>query len=763
MHGIQPIAKGLGALGVGILVGCQTLEPPTPGVSAVDTTLPALDEDSARFAEVLARYAQGLIHDFNQQYDAALTNYLQAVELDTSNEDLNLRIAMGLLQQRRNDEAVRVMEALVRREPESGKALAWMALIYRAADQPDKAEETYRRLLALDPGDATVYLDFAAFHLRDGRREEAREVLRAGIRKALEPLELHRTLAATLVEEATETEDEAEAKALREGALEQYRRAVRIEPDDAATLVQLGSLNMLNGNVEETLRWYRKVEELAPRDLLLRRRLAVSFQQGMGAEEAIASLAALAADTNPAQVYYYLGELHESNGEIDEAVEALRQACLAARKSPLPVLRLALLQSEHKQMDEATQTLLDGIERIPDHAELTTLLAFTYLNREQPDSALEWFAKAETLRQAESEEAGTAYAQKLDHASFYFSYAKAAVLGGRTDEAIRRLTRVLDDNVAYLLRFMVELLAEEDPETDQTLAFFQAFVEAAPDEPAVHYCLGMVKSMREDHDGALADYKRALTIAQTHHRNTQILDADFYFAYGAAHERTGLIDEAEALFRKTLGLNPDHAATLNYQAYMWAERGENLDEAMTYVLRALELEPDTGAYLDTLGWVHYQQGDNEAALREIERAADLMGDDPVITDHLGDVLFKLDRKEDALEYWKQAFQLDPENEAVADKLRDRGVDIEALRGEKDELADDAEPEPETEADADADAETETDEASGDGEDAAVPGSSEAPADGDPTDEDAAGPDEAGGSTPSGESSRGILAGSPWAA
>jgi tetratricopeptide (TPR) repeat protein len=678
MQGFKPIARGLVALAMVFLVGCQTLDT-APPVRAVDAPPPPLGEEETRFAEVLALYARGLIHDFQQEPDAALTNYLQAVELDTSNEDLHLRIARGLLQQERNDEAVRIMEALVRREPESNKALSWMALIYLAADRPADAEATYRRLLALNPEEAEAYLEFAAFYLRDGRRDEARKVLRDGLRKARWPLELHRALAATLVEEAAQTGDEAVARALREEALEQFRRAVRIKPDDARTLVQLGSLTMLLGDLVETLAWYRKVEELAPRDLGLRRRLALSFEQAREPADAVAALGALAGVEDPAQVQYYIGELQESRGKIDEAVAAFQQACRAARENPLPVLRLALMQIQHERLEQAGETLREGLERIPDHAELTTMLAFTYLDRELPEEALEWFAKAEALRQAESEETRAAYREETEHARFYYNYAKAAVLAGRTDEAIAHLSRVLDHDVANLRLFMYDLLREEDPDTDRALAFFEAFARAAPQEPAAFYYLGIIRSYREDYDGALADLKRALTIAQTHHRSTQLLDADFYFAYGAAHERTGRHDEAEALFRKALDMDPDHANTLNYLAYMWAERGENLDEAMTYIVKAVALEPDSGAFLDTLGWVHYQQGDFEAALREIERARVLVGDDPVITDHLADVLLKLDREAEALEHWKRAYRLDPEAPGVADKLRARGVDLEALR------------------------------------------------------------------------------------
>lgn len=677
MQGMKPFTRGLWVFGLGLLSGCGTLVP-EPELPAREPPPLALDEESARFAEVLARYAQGLLYDFNQEYDAALTNYLQAVELDTSNLNLNLRIAMMLLQQQRKDEAVQIMEALVEREPKSAKAQAWMGLIYAAADRMEDAEAAYERLLAIDPREESAYLDVAAFHLRGNRRDEAREILEIGIDKARNPLNLHRTLAALWMEDAAKTEDKAGATTLRQAAIQQLRKAARIDPDELQTLMHLGNLYVLTGDIKESLKWYAKVEDQVPDDLALRRRIALGYRKAPSPDEALAQLEAETDSGYAAQAFYYLGELHESKDRVDEAIEAFRNSCRETPEDPQRVIRLALLQIQHDRAEAATETLARGLDRVPDHPDLTTMMATTYLHRKEAGLALDWFAKAEPLLDSASAASSAATNEETGHARFYYNYAKAAAQAGRTEEAIRHLSRILDDNVGFLRVFMYDMLQEDEPDTERALSFFEAFAEANREEPAVYYCLGMLNSFREDYEGALEQYRQTLAIAQRHHRNTQLLDADFYFGYAAAHERVGRIEEAEALFRKTLALEPDHANTLNYLAYMWAERGERLDEAMVYVKKALELAPDSGAFLDTLGWVHYQQGDYGSALREIRRAQELVGDDPVISEHLGDVLYKLDRESEALDQWKRAFQLDPENESVAAKLRERGVDPASL-------------------------------------------------------------------------------------
>ena len=102
---------------------------------------------------------------------------------------------------------------------------------------------------------------------------------------------------------------------------------------------------------------------------------------------------------------------------------------------------------------------------------------------------------------------------------------------------------------------------------------------------------------------------------------------------------------------------------------MWAEHNMHLDEAEEMIGRALQLDPNNGAYLDSLGWVHYRKGKYEDALKELLRAAqNLTRDDPVVLEHIGDTYSKLNRIPQALDYWQKAITLNPENKLLAEKI-----------------------------------------------------------------------------------------------
>ena len=88
-------------------------------------------------------------------------------------------------------------------------------------------------------------------------------------------------------------------------------------------------------------------------------------------------------------------------------------------------------------------------------------------------------------------------------------------------------------------------------------------------------------------------------------------------------------------YRALLALNPGQPTVLNNLAYTYSERGQNLNEALSYVLQALLSEPNNSYFVDTLGWVYYKQGRFDDAERELVRATRMEdGNSSVHFEHL---------------------------------------------------------------------------------------------------------------------------------
>lgn len=133
-------------------------------------------------------------------------------------------------------------------------------------------------------------------------------------------------------------------------------------------------------------------------------------------------------------------------------------------------------------------------------------------------------------------------------------------------------------------------------------------------------------------------------------------------------ERLDRLHVMESRLRTLIALEPDHAHAHNALGYTLADRGLRLDEAESLIARALELSPGDPFILDSMGWVRFRQNDPEQALVHLERAYAIQPD-PEIAAHLGEVLWSLDRRDEAMRIWQDALQRNPDNEALGETIR----------------------------------------------------------------------------------------------
>jgi tetratricopeptide (TPR) repeat protein len=147
-------------------------------------------------------------------------------------------------------------------------------------------------------------------------------------------------------------------------------------------------------------------------------------------------------------------------------------------------------------------------------------------------------------------------------------------------------------------------------------------------------------------------------------------DWQLFYYRGIAYERAKQWPLAEKDFQKALELSPDEPYVLNYLAYTWVERRENLDRALAMLEKAVDQRPEEGFIIDSLGWAHYMLGRYPEAVEELERAVSLAPTDPVLNDHLGDAYWKVGRKEEARFQWSRALSFDPEPD-LAPKLQQK--------------------------------------------------------------------------------------------
>ena len=132
--------------------------------------------------------------------------------------------------------------------------------------------------------------------------------------------------------------------------------------------------------------------------------------------------------------------------------------------------------------------------------------------------------------------------------------------------------------------------------------------------------------------------------------------ADVLHRRGGSFERIGNYEKADVDLLKSLEIRPDDAYTLNYLAYSWLERNYKIQEAISMLDSAYNQKKNDPFIIDSVGWGYYLIGDFVNAENFLRKAIQLMPNDPIVNDHYGDVLWKLNQKIQAKYYWQSAIK-----------------------------------------------------------------------------------------------------------
>ena len=131
-----------------------------------------------------------------------------------------------------------------------------------------------------------------------------------------------------------------------------------------------------------------------------------------------------------------------------------------------------------------------------------------------------------------------------------------------------------------------------------------------------------------------------------------------------------------AMARSLFAEQPDSVMRLNALGYALIQRPEGLEEGYRLLWRGFNYGQTDYAVVDSLGWAYYLHGHFDQARALIERANDLSSNDPnaEILDHLGDVYWRLNRRDEARATWRQALAARP------DAIRRRDLEQKLARG-----------------------------------------------------------------------------------
>jgi len=151
-----------------------------------------------------------------------------------------------------------------------------------------------------------------------------------------------------------------------------------------------------------------------------------------------------------------------------------------------------------------------------------------------------------------------------------------------------------------------------------------------------------------------------------------------------------MADSAFADYKRAIELNPKNYMAMNNAAYYMSECGKDLNTAELYASIATAAEPNNVTYLDTQAWVLFKKKEYKKAREVMDKALQICGiiesdsttaektennienkPSAEIYDHAGDIYFMTGDHTEAVEFWKKALDLTPDDEAIKKKVTHR--------------------------------------------------------------------------------------------
>ena len=221
--------------------------------------------------------------------------------------------------------------------------------------------------------------------------------------------------------------------------------------------------------------------------------------------------------------------------------------------------------------------------------------------------------------------------------------------GDRAMQMLENELEVFPNNVA--LRRIRAQIAFEAGDWDEAAAEYERIVEMSSEPALALTALGDVYRQQGDFEKASQAFRRALESDPKLPGPAKLL--------ASMQTATGDVKASMENYRKELQSQPNDAEALNNLAFLLAETGGDLQEALEMTERASRLVPNSLAIQDTLGWIYAHKGMHDTALQIFRNLTRAKPESPTYRYHLGATLQAMGQSDQARVELEAALNLEP--------------------------------------------------------------------------------------------------------
>ena len=508
------------------------------------------DRLAAQLAEAHAHYAAGVIHEMENDSDAALREYYLAALHDPDDEGLILEVSRRFLQNKQPDKALELLTRAAARPGASGAILARLGFVYSQLGKPEQAAAANRAAIKKSPDRLSAYQNLFLNYLQNQQPQEALKVLDDAAKQPTGDIEFLLGLSELYGNFGLQVP--AQKQSAQAKALAVLNRAEQLHPTKPAVRLRLADgFNALGDSAKAAqlyLELLQKLGDAPPIRDRVRAKLADIYLRGSDREKAVEQLEAIIRDdpTNP-QAYYLMGNIALEEKKTAKAVEYFGKTILLSPDFEQAYCDLALAQLGLNKPSDALATLDRARRKFSQSSQsfvLEFLTGMAFSRQKGYAEAIQHFTAAEVIAQATD--------PKRLNESFYFQVGAAYERKGDYAQAEKYFEKCLQlaPEFAEALNYLGYMWAEHGIHLDKARELIERALKAEPKNAAYLDSLGWVLFKLNQPKEALGYVLKAAELSEEPDPTVQDHLGDIYAALDQ-------MNKAQEAWRKSLSLEPN--------------------------------------------------------------------------------------------------------------------------------------------------------------------------------------------------------------
>jgi putative PEP-CTERM system TPR-repeat lipoprotein len=630
-----------------------------------------------------------------RQFEDAKSRASALLEKDPKDLEAMLLRANAMAGLKDPEGAIAEVEQAMKVAPGDSRALVSLGAIRQGSGDRAQAEAAYRQAIALDPKSTDAQLALANFLWSAGRPDEAEQALKHALSIDPKHLLANRMLGVLYI--ATQRAAQAEqplkavaeiskAPAARLQLADYYIQVRRIDEakqlltelaKDQATAndaeVRLASLDYAGGQITDA---HKRLDELIARAPQYVPGLVAKAQWMLTENKLDEALQyanrAVAANSESPDAQFILGAIHERRREPADAIKAFNEVLRLNPRAAVAQVALARLSLATGNQEAALKHAEEAKQADPMNRAGRVVLARSLLARGD-------LTRAETeinMLAAETHEVPVVYnltgalqARKGNFDAARKSFSRVLELAPNDFEALAGLvgldvqTKQVNAAVAR-----VDAALAKSPNRPELLALasqvYSAAGQPARTEELLKRAVAADPGYSDGYALLAAHYFQQKRVDEARSEFESMVKRDPSAVaprtiVGLILEMQGKRAEAKKWYEDTVATTNDAPIVANNLAMIYANEGNNLDQALQLAQSAKQRLPDSGVVDDTLGWIYYKKGLANLAVEPLESALKRLPDNAEVLYHLGLTYASLGDKAKARTALERAVKLNP--------------------------------------------------------------------------------------------------------